>query len=245
MSRRAKAPSSPADVPRGAASFRGPVAELAKVRKTVNGTTILNDVSLGVHAGEVVLIRGASGSGKSSALRLLAGIDTPDSGTVRLLGEDLSETAPRARARLIRDRVGIGFQDPLLDNALPVIENLYGLARVNGHFSEHRRADRERLAWLAETLRVSHKLHGLTAVLSGGEKLRLALGRALMARPEVLLLDEPTHMVDSPGKKALYESLTQIVASESVTVIIVSHDDEARDFAQREIVFDQGRASSS
>jgi putative ABC transport system ATP-binding protein len=220
----------------------GVAAELVGVTKTVNATSILDGVSLSVRTGEVVLIRGASGSGKSSALRLLAGIDSPDEGTVRLLGVDLAGVVPRARSKLIRDRVGIGFQDPLLDNALPVIENLYGLARVNGRFSEHRRADRERLAWLADTLRVAHKLHGLTAVLSGGEKLRLALGRALMARPDIVLLDEPTHMVDSAGKKALYESLAAIVAAEAVTVIVVSHDDEARGFAHREIIFDRGRA---
>ncbi len=229
--------------PASSMSGRGGVAaELVGVTKTVNATSILDGVSLSVRTGEVVLIRGASGSGKSSALRLLAGIDSPDEGTVRLLGVDLAGVVPRARSKLIRDRVGIGFQDPLLDNALPVIENLYGLARVNGRFSEHRRADRERLAWLADTLRVAHKLHGLTAVLSGGEKLRLALGRALMARPDIVLLDEPTHMVDSAGKKALYESLAAIVAAEAVTVIVVSHDDEARGFAHREIIFDRGRA---
>lgn len=215
-------------------------AGLSHVSKTFNGNYILRDVNLAVSAGDIILVKGPSGSGKSTALRILAGIERPDTGFVWLSGRRLDMLSGRARVEAIQ-RLGLGFQDPLLDNALTVFDNLTGLARAMGRYSDRNAHDVDRAGWIADMLQLSDRLHDIAAVLSGGQKLRLALGRALIGRPDMLILDEPTHMVDATGKSAIFRMLGQIIAAERLAAVIASHDDEATQIATRAVSFNEGR----
>ena len=221
-------------------SARLTMAALREVFKSVNGVLVLDGVSFSVHEGDTLLVSGPSGSGKSTALRMLKGIETPDSGSVYLLDRPIAALSKNQRRQTLQ-AVGIGFQDPLLDNALSVLENLVGLARVNGRFNEHEPTDLARAARLVDVLEISHLLHRPAAVLSGGQKLRVAIGRALICRPRLLLLDEPTHMVDSVGKVGIYAALRESIRQERLTAVIVSHDPEAAEIATSEVVIDQGK----
>lgn len=216
------------------------VVQVRGLVKVVGRSRVLDHIDLTVAKGEVLLVSGESGSGKSTLLRILEGIEQPTSGQALLLGQPLWKLTARQRSTMIRS-VGIGFQDPLLDNALSVLENLLALARANGRFDESNVAEIARLATIADTLKFGQRLGDQTAVLSGGEKLRLALGRALACRPTVLLLDEPTHMIDSAGKSEIFTDLAAIIRQEGLTVVLSSHDDAAHLVATREIVLDRGR----
>ena len=214
---------------------RDRVAALVEVSKRFAGTPVLESVDLDLLAGEILLIRGPSGTGKSTVVRLLLGLDTPDSGEVWLLGRRLAALGRRSRSALLRE-VGVGFQDPLLDGARSVTENITGLARINGRFDDRSADDVKRLTGITDAFGLTGLLERSAGVLSGGQKLRVALGRALLVRPRVLLLDEPTHMVDPAGKRSIYDELSSLVREAGIAALIVSHDEEARAVCDREVV---------
>jgi putative ABC transport system ATP-binding protein len=214
------------------------VAALVDVSKRFAGTPVLESVDLELLAGEILLIRGPSGTGKSTVVRLLLGLDTPDSGEVWLLGHRLAALGRRSRSALLRE-VGVGFQDPLLDGARSVMENVTGLARINGRFDDRSPDDLERLARITDGFGLAGLLERGAGALSGGQKLRVALGRALLVRPRVLLLDEPTHMVDPAGKRSIYDELCSLVREAGIAALIVSHDEEARAACDREVVVER------
>jgi ABC-type multidrug transport system ATPase subunit len=215
------------------------VAALVGVTKRYGDTTVLDDVTLSVKANQIVVVTGPSGTGKSTAIRVLMGLETPDTGQAWLLGTRVDVVSGREKAALLR-RVGIGFQDPLLDGARTVLENLTGLGRVNGRFDDHRTQDVLRLGEIADGFGLTGLLSRQAAVLSGGQKLRVALGRALVAKPEILLLDELTHMVDTAGKAAIYSQLERLVRATRIAALIISHDDESLAICDRLIDLSEG-----
>lgn len=220
------------DVARKPVPSMAPLAALVGVSKRFGHVSVLDQVDLSLHPDEIVVVSGPSGSGKSTLLRTLLGLEQPDEGEVWLLGEQIGALTRRRRTGLLRE-VGVGFQDPLLDNARSVLENLVALGRINRRFDDRRREDLERLAVVVDGFELAPLLDCQAAVLSGGQKLRVALGRALLSRPRVLLLDEPTHMVDPGGKGDIYRKLERFVRGERLSTLIVSHDDEARKICDR------------
>lgn len=220
------------------------VASLKNVSIERNGSTLLRGVSLDVNQGETLLITGPSGSGKSTIVRALAGIETLDAGDAQLLGESIGSMRKRQLNNLKRGRVAVGFQTPRVDGGLTVSQNLFTLAELVHRGGEDRIA--ERAGRLAVQFEIAHKLEQMAGTLSGGEKQRLAMAQILMGVPEVVLLDEPSSMIDPQGKQDFLRDLTDATMRDALaqdpatTVVMVSHDEQARDFAHREIVVNSG-----
>jgi len=200
--------------------------------RRVGQVWIVNDVSLAVERGELMGVVGASGSGKSSFLRLLNRLDEPTSGTVFLESQDYREIPPR----VLRQRVGMVTQRPFL---------FPGDVASNLRFGPAQRGEPLSDAEIAEQL--EHVgLPGFAARnianLSGGEQQRVSLARALANQPEVLLLDEPTSALDEHAKTGIEELIRKLLEEHRFTFVLVTHDrDQARRLCDRVAVIETGR----
>ena len=196
----------------------------------------LVDVSVGFEPGRFSAIMGPSGSGKSTLMHILAGLDRPTSGTVRLGGVELSGLDDSDLTQLRRDKLGFIFQ---FFNLLPVLsaeENMVLPLSIAG-----REPDREWLRRLVETVNLSDRLTHRPAELSGGEQQRVAVARALVSRPAVVFADEPTGNLDSKASEGILRVLRQAVDEFGQTVVMVTHDAHAAAFADRLIVLRDGQ----
>ncbi len=181
-------------------------------------------------------IMGPSGSGKSTLLHLLAGLDRPTSGTVRIAGVELPELNDRELTQLRRDRVGFIFQT---FNLLPVLsaeENILLPLSIAG-----RKPDREWFERLVDTVGIRDRLTHRPAELSGGQQQRVAVARALISRPAVVFADEPSGNLDSKASNDVLGLLRHAVDDFSQTVVMVTHDAHAASFADRLILLGDGR----
>jgi len=196
------------------------------------------DVRL-VAGGGVTAISGPSGSGKSTLLGIIAGHLRPGSGWVHLAGRDLVDTRRGLFVPPHRRRIGMVYQDHLLFPHLTVRGNLcYGQARAGGAGTI------ERLDRVADVLELRDLLDRMPHTLSGGEKQRTALGRALLSGPELLLLDEPLGALDSARKHRIIGYLRRVLEAWSIPTLLVSHDDrEVRDLADAVIYLEAGRVT--
>ena len=189
---------------------------------------ILQDVRFAVGAGESVAIVGASGSGKSTLLGLLAGLDVPARGTVRLQGQDLFALDEDARAALRGESIGFVFQSFQLLPALTALENVMLPLELAG-------ADNARAVatqWL-ERVGLGRRLRHYPKHLSGGEQQRVALARALITRPRVLLLDEPFSALDTDLREQLRRDFLLRINEAGMAAALVTHDEaEARAMAR-------------
>jgi putative ABC transport system ATP-binding protein len=212
------------------------VATAHHVSKYIGNKAIVDDVSLEVHAGQVVLLTGESGSGKSTVLRMLAGIEEPSKGTVKLFNTNMASISARHRRELIANQVGIGFQAPNLDTNFSVWDNFVGLNEARGQ-----KINYDVAAHLLERLKLSDKLDDRAQTLSGGEKLRLSLARIMLSQPDLLLLDEPTYAIDHIGKREVFDDLSATCRDLGTAALIVTHDKGvARPIANREYVMQSG-----
>ncbi len=180
------------------------------------------DVSLTVAAGEAVAIMGPSGSGKSTLLNLIAGMDRPTSGAVRVGDERVDMLSETGVARFRRRQVGMIFQFFNLLDDMTVIDNVLLPAQLAG---VRARVARERAEELLVTLRIAHRRDAYPARLSGGERQRVAIARALVNRPAVLLADEPTGAVDSATGDEIGALLLDLNTA-GQTLILVTHNPE-------------------
>ncbi len=181
---------------------------------------ILREIDLAVMPGEVVAIVGASGSGKSTLLALLAGLDTPTTGSVQLAGADLFALDEDARAELRGRTVGFVFQSFQLLPSLTALENVMLPLELAGR-DDAEDAAREILARVG----LAERLHHSPKHLSGGEQQRVALARAFVVRPQVLLADEPTGSLDAESGDAVIELLFQLNRESGTTLVMVTHDE--------------------
>ena len=181
--------------------------------------TVLRDVSFTIEQGSFVAIVGPSGSGKTTLLGLLAGLDTPSRGTVRLDDADLSKMDEDARARLRGDKVGFVFQSFQLIPTLTAIENVQVPLELRG---EDGVADRARD--VLERVGLGDRLHHFPTQLSGGEQQRVAIARAFSNRPRILFADEPTGNLDSDTGGRIVELLQSLNSESQSTIVLVTHD---------------------
>ncbi len=201
-----------------------PVIDVSGLGKTVdNGgepLTILQDISFAVMPGETVAIVGASGSGKSTLLGLLAGLDEPSSGAVRLDGQSLGELDEDQRAILRGRLLGFVFQSFQLLPSLTAVENvmlpleLAGTGNARGLAGE----------WLAR-VGLGHRLKHYPKHLSGGEQQRVALARAFAPSPRLVLADEPTGNLDATTGQQIIELMFELNAKQGTTLLLVTHDE--------------------
>ncbi len=200
--------------------------------RRVGDVSIVADISLEVHHGEMLGIVGASGSGKSSLLRLLNRLDEPTSGTVFLDGQDYREFPPRE----LRRRVGMVTQRPFLFPG-----NVAGNIRFGPLQRGEALADQD-IAQLLERVGLPGLAAREVANLSGGEQQRVSLARALANRPEILLLDEPTSALDEQAKTGVEQLICSLVKDTSLTCVMVTHDrDQARRMCDRVALMETGR----
>ncbi|MEM9764911.1 MAG: ATP-binding cassette domain-containing protein [Pseudomonadota bacterium] len=179
---------------------------------------ILRGIDLSVQAGERLGIVGPSGSGKSSLLMLLGGLERATAGEVRVLGEELTALDEDALARLRRDRMGVVFQSFHLIPTMTAIENVATPLELAG------RADAfDRAAALLGDVGLGHREGHYPAQLSGGEQQRVALARALAPAPQLLLADEPTGNLDGKTGEAVIELLFGLSAEQGATMVMVTH----------------------
>ncbi|CAK7059177.1 MAG: Lipoprotein-releasing system ATP-binding protein LolD [Kerstersia gyiorum] len=197
--------------------------ESLNVSKSVTGPTgrldILEDISLRIHAGESAAIIGASGSGKTTLLGLLAGLDVPSSGSIRLDGHALETLDEEARAGLRRRLVGFVFQSFHLLPALSAEENVMLPLELEGAARA-----RERAQAALDAVGLSHRRGHYPAQLSGGEQQRVAIARAFVNEPRILFADEPTGNLDARTGGAVSDLLFRLNQEHGTTLVLVTHD---------------------
>lgn len=198
---------------------------LCKAYKMPHGVVqVLHELSLEVKRGEHLCIMGASGSGKSTLLHLLAGLDTPDCGEVRMENERLNEWSESRRSAFRARHVGVVFQHYHLLPDLTVLENALLPVRALNTWGSPGREQVEGAKTQLERVGLGHRLEHRPVELSGGEQQRLALARALMNDPELLLADEPTGNLDAVTGDQLLDDLFELSRERNRTLVIVTHD---------------------
>ncbi|MGD0073004.1 MAG: sulfate ABC transporter ATP-binding protein [Candidatus Binataceae bacterium] len=207
------------------------------VRKTFGDFIALDDVSLEIPTGELVALLGLSGSGKTTLLRIIAGLETPDRGTIHFHGEDASRRSARER------RVGFVFQHYALFRHMTVFENVaFGLRIQPRKLRPSEREIHARVRDLLKLVQVDFLAARYPSQLSGGQRQRVALARTLAVEPKVLLLDEPFGALDAKVRQELRRWLKRLHHDLGITSVFVTHDqEEALELANRVVVMNAGR----
>jgi len=220
-----------------------PIISVEHVYKSVTDSTgtleILRDIDFSLSARETAAIVGASGSGKSTLLSIIAGLDTPTSGTVRLAGQDLFTIDEDDRAGLRARQVGFVFQSFQLLGNLTALENVMLPLELAAR-KDARKAATEMLGRVGLGERLGH----YPRVLSGGEQQRVALARAFVVRPAVLLADEPTGSLDFATGETVMNLMFELNREQGTTLVLVTHDRAIAERCERRITIEAGRIAA-
>jgi putative ABC transport system ATP-binding protein len=225
---------------------RSPLIKVDKLTKVYASgkirVTALKEVSLEFEEGLFAAVTGASGSGKSTLLNLLGGLDTPTSGSIEVKGRKISEMRKYELALYRRYGAGMIFQSFNLISSRTALENVELPLVFSGMPKKERRERAEEmLSQVGLALRLKHR----PSELSGGEQQRVAIARALVNRPQVLLADEPTGNLDSRTSREIVELLARLNRSQSLSVIMVSHEEAlAAEFARKTIRLRDGQVAA-
>ena len=213
------------------------ISNLTKtVRSGTEDLTILSDVSLEIPDGQFVALTGASGSGKSTLLGLLAGLDSPSSGSITIDGDEITTMSEDGLATLRSSKIGFIFQSFHLIPSLTAFENVLIPMEIAGSRDAHDRAKE-----LLDEVGLANRGHHYPTELSGGEQQRVAIARAFANRPKILLADEPTGNLDSKNGRHIFELMTALHQGNNVTLVLVTHDQELAAKAERQIILKDGR----
>ncbi|MCO5111319.1 MAG: ABC transporter ATP-binding protein [Burkholderiaceae bacterium] len=220
-----------------------PVIAVEHVFKSVSDSTgtldILRDIDFQLARRETVAIVGASGSGKSTLLSIIAGLDTPTRGTVRLDGQDLFALGEDDRAALRAQKIGFVFQSFQLMGNLTALENVMLPLELAGQ-----RDARKRAGEMLEHVGLGQRLGRYPKVLSGGEQQRVALARAFVVQPAVLLADEPTGSLDFATGETIMQLMFDLNREQGTTLVLVTHDRGIAQRCERCITIEAGRVAS-
>jgi len=224
-----------------------PALELDEVRKVygVGGQQVvaLNDVNLTVQDDEMLILIGPSGSGKTTLLTVAGALLRPTAGSVRVGRKEITDLNDKQLARFRRDQVGFVFQSVNLVSFLTAKENLLVVKQFGG--SRIDAAAKKRADQLLDELGLGGRGDNLPAQLSGGEKQRVAIGRALMNDPSLVLVDEPTSALDSELGKQVMDLLQREIKGRGVSAIIVTHDDRVLHYGDRTVRIVDGALDST
>ena len=230
-------PGTPPDAP------RSQIIAVEHVFKSVTDSTgtldILRDIHFSLAPRETVAIVGASGSGKSTLLSIIAGLDTPTRGTVRLDGQDLFAVSEDERAALRARKVGFVFQSFQLMGNLTALENVMLPLELAG-----RRDARAVASEMLARVGLAERLRHYPKVLSGGEQQRVALARAFVVHPAVLLADEPTGSLDFATGEKIMELMFDLNREQGTTLVLVTHDRAIAALCQRRLTVEAGRIAA-
>src|SRR5215204_3392273 len=206
------------------------------VRSGTEDLTILDDVSAEIPDGQFVALTGASGSGKSTLLGLIAGLDSPSSGTIMIDGDAVTEMGEDDLAEMRSKKIGFVFQSFHLIPSLTAFENVLIPMEIRGVSNAVDRAET-----LLADVDLANRGHHYPTELSGGEQQRVAIARAFANEPSILLADEPTGNLDSKNGKHIFELMTGLHKQRAVTLVLVTHDNALAGEAQRQIILRDGR----
>lgn len=199
---------------------------------------VLREISFELTAGQNLAILGPSGSGKSTLLQVIGSLDTPTTGSVTLIGQNLFQLAEPELARYRNRMIGFVFQEHHLLPQLSVLENVLVPALAEGRPGP-KTVDRARM--LIDRVGLSHRADHRPAELSGGERQRAAVARALLHRPSLLLADEPTGSLDRTNAEAIGQLLIELQVAEQTMLIVVTHSIDLANRLQRRMEIDEGR----
>ena len=199
----------------------------------------LDGIVLTVNDGEFVAIVGSSGSGKSTLLHMLGGLDRPTSGTVTVDGQDLSALKEEELTIFRRRKIGFVFQSYNLVPVLSVWENIFLPVELDGG-----KLDKTYIDQIVQTLGLDNKLENLPNTLSGGQQQRVAIARALAAKPAIILADEPTGNLDSRTSQDVMGLLKITSERFSQTIVMITHNEELAQMADRTVRIEDGRIVS-
>ena len=207
--------------------------EIRDLAKSFGNVKAVDDISIDIESGEFITLLGPSGSGKTTVLRMIAGFEDPDAGSIKLNGEDITHLPPFDRD------VNTVFQDYALFPHMSVQENVeYGLRTRKVAKAERAKQALEAIA----SVKLEETVNRLPHQLSGGQRQRIALARALVLRPRVLLLDEPLGALDRQLREEMQVELKKIQRDAGITFVFVTHDqEEAMRMSDRIVVFNSGR----
>lgn len=217
--------------------------ELYRVSKTVQSgaerLTILHELDLTVPDSQFIAVVGPSGSGKSTLLGLIAGLDAPTSGRILIDGEDITRMNEDGLALLRGRKIGFVFQSFHLVPSMNALENILAPLEIAGRRDAHERARR-----LLEDVGLTERAHHYPSQLSGGEQQRVAIARAFANDPVILLADEPTGNLDSRNGAHILDLMLEMNRSHGTTLVLVTHDHELAERADRRVSLRDGRVVS-
>lgn len=212
----------------------------SNINKSYGPLQVLKDVSIHVAKGEVVSIVGASGAGKTTLLQIVGTLDKADSGKVLIDGHDVTSMGERALAAFRNKNIGFVFQSNNLLPEFTALENICLPAMIAGHRLDEVRDDASRLLdFLGISQRANHK----PSQLSGGEQQRVAVARALINKPTVVLADEPSGNLDTLHARELHELFFRLRDQYNLTFVIVTHNSDLATMSDRQIILRDGRVA--
>ncbi len=212
--------------------------EVKNLRKIYGQTTVLHGLDFSISRGEQCVIRGASGSGKSTFLYLLGGLEKPTDGQIFFEGDDISNMDEDQLACYRNQNIGFVFQFHFLLSSMNCLDNILLPARIGGEFSQKLV---DRINSFAEILKVENLLKKYPFEISGGEQQRINIIRALSLKPKLLLCDEPTGNLDSKNSQIVSELITSLAMREEMTLMAVTHDDSVASHFKRKSVLEDGQ----
>lgn len=212
------------------------VIEIKGLKKSFGEVTAVDDLSFCVKKGELFAFLGVNGAGKSTTISILCGQQKKDSGSVRIYGAEVGDGQTEAKKR-----IGVVFQDSVLDKPLTVKENLRSRAALYGMTGA---VFEQRLSELVRLLDFSSFLNRQVGKLSGGQRRRIDIARALLHRPEILILDEPTTGLDPQTRKIIWNVIEKLRTQEQMTVFLTTHYMEEAASASYVVILDKGKIAA-
>lgn len=200
-----------------------------------NQLSVLKNINLKIKQGEFIAITGSSGCGKSTLLSILAGLDIPTSGCVKLLNQDITKLSEDQMARLRNEKIGFIFQSFYLIPSLTAYENIVFPSEIN------KIANNEFAANLIKQVGMDKRKESYPIQLSGGEKQRIAIARSLINNPSILFADEPTGNLDEKNTKIVMDLLMKLRKEFNLTIVIVTHEKAISDMADKVYKIDNGK----
>lgn len=211
--------------------------QVRNIRKSFGNLEVLKGIDLDIERGKVVSIVGASGAGKTTLLQIMGTLDKPDSGSVVIDGVDVMQLSDAKRSAFRNKHMGFVFQFHQLLPEFTALENVMMPALIGG---TPKREARKRAEELLDFMGLSQRAEHKPSELSGGEKQRVAVARALVGKPDVVFADEPSGSLDTQNKQELHRLFFDLRDQMGQTFVIVTHDEQLADLADRKICMQDG-----